>query len=173
MVLRNAHASMLPADGLFQKPLVTIDYSRFSRPAVQLAADLSAPDQTIGLIHVLYAPAAADIEPSAVESALADVRAIEIARLEEFAARVDQVPLTLHVRAEAVQLAQQILDFAAGAGTDLIVLGAHGRSEEVALLGRVADRIIRTAPAPVVVIPDRAGTHPGESEAHRPPPPTR
>ena len=48
---------------------------------------------------------------------------------------------------------QQILDVASAEGVDLIVIGTHGRGGlERALLGSVADHVIRLAPCPVLSV---------------------
>ena len=48
---------------------------------------------------------------------------------------------------------RQILDVAAAEGADLIVIGTHGRGGiERALLGSVADHVIRLAPCPVLSV---------------------
>jgi len=48
---------------------------------------------------------------------------------------------------------REILDVAAGEGADLVVIGTHGRGGlERALLGSVADGVIRQAPCPVLSV---------------------
>lgn len=48
---------------------------------------------------------------------------------------------------------RQILDVASAEGADLIVIGTHGRGGlERALLGSVADHVIRLAPCPVLSV---------------------
>ena len=48
---------------------------------------------------------------------------------------------------------REILDVAAAEGADLIVIGTHGRAGlERALLGSVADHVIRLAPCPVLSV---------------------
>ncbi|RQG95470.1 universal stress protein [Natrarchaeobius chitinivorans] len=48
---------------------------------------------------------------------------------------------------------QRIVDLAADEGYDAIVLGSHGRSRvSSALLGSVAERVVRQSPVPVAVV---------------------
>lgn len=50
--------------------------------------------------------------------------------------------------------AKEILKYATRHGIDLIVLGAHGRSGvSRVLLGSVAERVTRTTPCPVLIVP--------------------
>ena len=62
------------------------------------------------------------------------------------------------LRAEAVVLtdsspAQAINTYAKDAGVDLIVMGTHGRGAVTHLLmGSVAERVVRTAPCPVLTV---------------------
>ncbi|MBS0266157.1 MAG: universal stress protein [Planctomycetes bacterium] len=49
--------------------------------------------------------------------------------------------------------AQTIVDYAAGTGIDLIILGTHGRSGFVQLmLGSCAEKVVRKAPCPVLTV---------------------
>ena len=67
------------------------------------------------------------------------------------------------------QPASAIVDYARQAGIDLIVMGTHGRGAVAHLLmGSVAERVVRTAPCPVLtvkhperefVLPDALGRH--------------
>jgi universal stress protein A len=55
--------------------------------------------------------------------------------------------------------AEEIVRYATGHRIDLIVLGTHGRSGvSRVLLGSVAERVVRTAPCPVLVVPERDRT---------------
>jgi nucleotide-binding universal stress UspA family protein len=55
-----------------------------------------------------------------------------------------------------------IVEYASGLGADLIVIGTHGRSGVPhLLLGSVAERVVRTAPCPVVTIRDAPAGHTG------------
>ncbi len=55
--------------------------------------------------------------------------------------------------------AREILDVANREHSDLIVLGTHGRGGfEHLLLGSVAEKVMRKAPCPVMVVPAGAGT---------------
>ncbi len=48
---------------------------------------------------------------------------------------------------------QQIIDYAKSHATDLIVMGTHGRGAVAhALLGSVVERVVRTAPCPVLAV---------------------
>ena len=48
---------------------------------------------------------------------------------------------------------QKIVDLATDERADLVVIGTHGRgSVERALLGSVADRVVRMAPCPVLTV---------------------
>ena len=54
--------------------------------------------------------------------------------------------------------AEEIVNYAKQRGIDLIVLGTHGRTGfSRALLGSVAERVVRTAPCPVLTVPRATG----------------
>ncbi len=53
----------------------------------------------------------------------------------------------------AVGVAQAIVDYASAHACDLIVMGTHGRRGLSRLtLGSVAERVVKTAPCPVLTI---------------------
>ncbi|WP_181686829.1 universal stress protein [Halorhabdus salina] len=58
---------------------------------------------------------------------------------------------------------EEVVDYAASHDIDIIVMGTHGRGGlDRLLLGSVAERVIRTAPVPVMTI--RVGSVPNESD---------
>jgi nucleotide-binding universal stress UspA family protein len=64
--------------------------------------------------------------------------------------------------------ADEIVRYASGHGIDLIVLGTHGRTGiSRFLMGSVAERVIRTAPCPVLSVPPAGGLR---EDARVPPP---
>lgn len=67
------------------------------------------------------------------------------------------VPVTTAI--EFGSPAARIVDYARRHGVDLIVVGTHGRTGvSRALLGSVAERVVRTAPCPVLAVPRGAPT---------------
>ncbi len=84
------------------------------------------------------------------------MRTEELQKLDAFADRVDAIPLAVHLRSEGEAVGDQVLDYIEHSGSDLLVLGAHSRDKRIAILGTIADQILRTSKAPVLVIPDRA-----------------
>jgi len=152
LIVRGDHSRRFPASGLFANPMVAVDYSRFSEPAVRLAASLTAKSRQIELIHVYFAP---DLEKEdGLADALASARARELERLQSFSASLDIAPVAVRGRVEGGRIARQLLKYVDESATDIVIIGAHGRSEDIAILGTAADRIIRRSAAPVLVLPD-------------------
>lgn len=152
LVTRKDHVTHIPRDARFHQPLIAVDYSRFSRPAVRLATELSAPDASLELIHIFQWPGAHDDGKLAEE--LAAARTAEMTRLQEFASHLDIAPVRVAFRTEIGTVASQILSFIGQSKTDLVVVGAHGRQEEIPHLGTVADRLLRASPVPVALVPE-------------------
>ena len=82
----------------------------------------------------------------------------ESARQQLAAIVTDDDRRTLHAEAvvrSAASAAQAIVDDARDQGIDLIVVGTHGRGGvSRVLLGSVAERVVRTAPCPVLTVHD-------------------
>ena len=140
--------------------LVPTDFSEPSDAALEyattLAADLGA---SLHLLHVfedpyltggafaaeMYAPVPPDLRERLFEEAKAHLR-------ERVEAHGDgHVPPTAEVYTGPT--AKAIADYAASEHIDLIVIGTHGRGGMAhLLLGSVAERVVRTAPCPVLTV---------------------
>jgi nucleotide-binding universal stress UspA family protein len=135
------------------------------RAALKVTARMASSD----VREILVATDFSETSDAAVRVAHAYARAFE-ARLhvfhvswpEElgltklFAALVADLGQTVPVLAASQRgdAADEIVRYATGHGVDLIVLGTHGRTGvSRLLLGSVAERVIRTAPCPVLTVP--------------------
>jgi nucleotide-binding universal stress UspA family protein len=141
----------------FKKILVPVDFSACSGEAVHAAAELAQRyDAELAIVHVfepiMYTTPDGNpfLVPGQVEGLLADyAKALERAKGEAQAAGAKRV------RAEELQgfAAPEIVAYATRGGCDLIVIGTHGRTGfKHALLGSVAEKVVRTAPCPVLTI---------------------
>jgi nucleotide-binding universal stress UspA family protein len=164
-VVRHAPCSVLAVrpDGEampFARVLCPVDFSDSSQHAADLAAELVAPGSAgITLLHV--------IDPPAVHAR--GQRMIELVRdLDRHAAKhLDRWAAQLAAKAPApvTKLCRvghpggeilKVLD--EGPAFDLVVMGSHGRTGiERALLGSVAEKIVRHARCPVLVTRRRPG----------------
>ena len=130
--------------------LVPIDFGPSSRAAVGLALDLASKyGAALDVVHVYtfpayaYAPTAPPLM-TAVEEA---TRAQFDREMQSIAARKADVKGYLR---EGVPW-RQILETRQELGADLIVMGTHGRrSFAHALIGSVAEKMIRMSPVPVL-----------------------
>ena len=139
-----------------RKILVAVDFSEHAERALDRALEL-AP-LVGGEVHVLHAcpllayalgdahPDAPDFEArvhAQVDEGLAKVRARGSERgVDVRVHRVDGNP------------GPQVAAFAEKIGADLIIVGTHGRTGfDRVLLGSVAERVLRLAKVPVLVVP--------------------
>jgi nucleotide-binding universal stress UspA family protein len=144
---------------LGERILVAIDFSELSDQAfayaVELAERLSAQ---LVLVHVFQVPAY--LFPDAVVAAPQQTvveleRAVE-RRLEELRARAMARGVAAYVHVPVGSAFVEIIRAARDHKADLIVLGTHGRTGlRHALLGSVAEKVVRKAPCPVLVVRSR------------------
>jgi universal stress protein A len=140
--------------GLWQKIVCAVDFSEPSRralaEAVRLADTFSA---ALTLVHVYEPPPPTSNDaflagPSMFDRSLPGLDAKLRAWAGEIAPRREI--------AYAIRMgmpSEEILHEARELGADLIVLGTHGRSGlGHLLLGSIAERVIRAAPVPVLVV---------------------
>jgi nucleotide-binding universal stress UspA family protein len=141
--------------------LCPIDFSETSRHALDHAATLA---RWYGAqLMLLYVHPTLAVAPTAPGLPLVPGpvltgtdRDAADASLESFARDEigSTIPLTRHVIEG--HAAGEITAFARDSGTQLIVLGTHGRSGiERLLMGSVAERVLRTAGCPVLTVPPR------------------
>jgi len=141
--------------------LVPTDFSDPSHDALTTAMAFATEfGGTLDLVHVALAgayvlPPPIDIATipfdvtKTLEQATAGL-AIEEARVR--AAGLSCESATLFGRPDT-----EIVDRAVGTRADLIIMGTHGRSGLVhALMGSVAERVVRHAPCPILIVPQRA-----------------
>lgn len=138
-----------------KKILVPVDFSDPSRKALEYAVSLA--EEFKGEIILINVEAPYPILPE-MPSATAQLTELlqkeAAARLEKWRAQIKDVPS----RAVALigSAAKTVVEFAAREEVDMIVLGTHGRTGlPHALLGSVAERIVRLASCPTLVVRTR------------------
>ena len=141
--------------------LCPVDFSEFSRHAFDRAVAVArsyAADVTV--LHVLPVPSAVPALPYGPEGPgpfgfEAVDRARALAELSRFLASEQETGIRLHYEAaESPSVQKEVLTQASRLSADLIVMGTHGRSGfDRLFLGSVAEKVLRTSPVPVLVVP--------------------
>jgi len=141
----------------YHRILVPTDFSSCAEEAWGVAQRLG---KTFGsdlvLVHVLVEPAAFSGAPFARglgEDVLAEARRWAERELETWGQRARDAGLRARGQLRAGNAAREIVALATDERADLIVIGTHGRGGlDRALLGSVADRVIRQAPCHVLSV---------------------
>ena len=146
------------------------DFSEPARSALRLAANLArACNARLVVLHASEMPPGVDsntfITPGGSVVAVPAIDHVRATAQSLLAREVEAL------RAEGVEVETEfaivsasaaILDTAKRLGADLLVVGTHGRKGlSRLLLGSVAERIVRTAPIPVLTV-----RYTGDDEAH-------
>lgn len=138
----------------WRKICCPVDFSETSRRAAESALELAwAFDGQVTLVHVAEPLIAPALEGGA--RAAPSLEAIEPGLREEIRAWARALPGGENV--EVVVLLgsppEETVRFAREHGCDAIVMGTHGRTGlKHLVLGSVAERVVRHAPCPVVVV---------------------
>jgi len=143
--------------------LVPVDFSAASRAALWRAGELAtALGATVELLHVVDLPRPSHViseghvplPPEYRQDVLRDTES----HLKDWL-ETAMIPATFHRALGEGKPFVEIVKYAREHGVDLIVMGTHGRGGMAhLLLGSVADKVIRTAPCPVMTV--RADEHP-------------
>jgi nucleotide-binding universal stress UspA family protein len=136
--------------------LVPTDFSESANAALDYAIELAAKvDGKIILLHAFEIPTVGFPDASIAAATELGRRILEGARMgldATLSARQDaRVPIRACVEQDAPL--QAILDVTRREKVDLILMGTHGRRGlSRALLGSIAEKVVRAAPVPVLVV---------------------
>jgi nucleotide-binding universal stress UspA family protein len=135
-----------------QKVVVPIDFSDEAYAAVDVALQLVAKPADVELIHVL--PEIVLVDPTDAAWQLTDERMRIDQATEAIRERLKEAKYRdLHVTVLIGNPGHCIVNFAADQHADLIVIPSHGRTGLARmLLGSVAERVVRLAHCPVLVL---------------------
>ncbi len=156
-VVRHAPCSVLAArprltDGPFKTILCPVDFSETSRDAIDVAIDVGVEGTEIALMHSIELPTSYGQEPSLMDS-VAEVDRTTTSALERWAETTRtkaRGPVTAQTRRG--RAGAQILELIDTGTFDLVVMGSHGRTGiRRAVLGSVAEKVVRHAMCPVLV----------------------
>jgi nucleotide-binding universal stress UspA family protein len=141
----------------WKKILCPVDFSDPARAAMKTAAELSAQlDADLTLFHAYQLPGYTLPEGSVVASPkmLQDLADQAETHLSEWSALARQMGAARVATAKGIgDPALEVVQLARDGGFDLIVVGTHGRTGlRHALLGSVAERVVRRAGCPVLTI---------------------
>lgn len=139
--------------------LVPVDFSGHSEAALDYAVELAGKlDAKLYILNVVGIPAfgvpelGAALAPTVIDSIVRDSEAA-LAKLADARRSKVQIAGTLLRTGDARDM---IIHTAEEVAADLIVMGTHGRrGVGRALLGSVAESVVRTSPCPVLTIRGR------------------
>ena len=137
---------------VFDRILLPTDGSDAGNRAVDQAVGLAA--ETGAALHLLFVvediPYAPEMVDDTVEAQIREVGEATLADIQERAGAAG-VEVTEAIRDGAPH--EAILEYAAEADVDAVVMGTHGRSGlDRYLLGSVTERVVRTADVPVLTV---------------------
>lgn len=131
--------------------VVPVDFSDEAFSAIEEALQLVADASHLHIIHVL--PVLTVAEPGVIWDAVDDVSRCADVRKALAGRLVSEMHQRIDVEVVVGDPGQEIADYAERIGADLITLPSHGRTGLAHLLiGSVAERVIRLAHCPVLVL---------------------
>jgi nucleotide-binding universal stress UspA family protein len=139
---------------IFRKLLCPIDFSPHSLAALEMGMNVARQnDATLYLLSVVpIIPDAGLMTPVPVEPA-PGLDEISRAHLEKLARSAIGSLVSYQTMVVAGDPATRILEVANGLGTDLVVMGTHGRTGVKRLvLGSVAEHVVRESRVPVLTV---------------------
>jgi nucleotide-binding universal stress UspA family protein len=141
----------------WKRILCPVDFSETARAAMETAIELASKfDSEIVLVHAYPIPGYTFPDGSAVASSrmlqeLADEAVRHLEEWRELAVKGGAKRVT--VETAVGDPAGEIVRVAQEANVDLVVMGTHGRTGiEHALMGSIAERVVRRAKCPVLTV---------------------
>lgn len=136
--------------------LVAIDFSSHSDLALDLAVEFAKKfDAKLDLLHVfdLPIPVVNPYEIAVPPAYVKDAEESARQKLEERRVKVAAAGVETEAHLASAPIATAITEAASETNADLVVVGTHGHTGlKHALLGSVAERIVRHAPCPVLTV---------------------
>lgn len=142
-----------------QHILVPLDFSEQSQHVLDYAIDLADKlEARLTVLHVIQRPVfgpGMGMEP-VYGAYMEQAEPIANQNVSNAVEHVREAGVACEGEVDAGTPFQQIVDMAVNKQVDLIVIGAHGHTGLAhLLLGSVAERVIRLAPCPVLVVRSR------------------
>ena len=146
-----------------QQLLVPTDFSPTSDIALRYAFDIAPVTAAIHVVHVVDETRLIAAYPDGFVAELPGAReelvAAACTRLNDVAKPAGSTPVAVTTEVVVGQPAAAIAAIAKARRADVIVMGTHGRGRFAhALLGSVAERVLRSAPCPVLTVRDNSRT---------------
>lgn len=140
-----------------KKILIPVDFSEIAAEALRLAMEIGTPfGARLLLLHVVHDPTDNPgfyVAKKAGKKVLRNMEAAAREMMDEFVARHVKGYEPIETQVIPGLPAAQIVELAKKEKVDLIAMGTRGRSGlERAILGSVADKVIRSAPCPVLTV---------------------
>jgi len=148
--------------------LCPTDFSGPSTEALELAIEFARRfDAELVLFHAHEMPAYVfpDSVMPAAPTVLQQLEEVADAELRRSAARVRECGVPVRIASAMGAQDLEICRYAEEMHADLIIMGTHGRTGlRHALLGSIAEKVVRRAPCPVLTVRPHT-THPGVAHA--------
>jgi len=134
--------------------LVPIDFADQGRKILGAVRRVLAREGRATLLHVVEALPAVTEGTFGIYPHRKDIEKIKVLAHEKLEGLVRECPdIPLDLRVREGKPATVILEEIAELDADLVVMGTHGRTHlDHMLLGSVAERVLRRAPCPVLVV---------------------
>lgn len=142
------------ATDVFHRIVVPTDFSECAEEAFSLTQRVAkALGSEVVLVHVFVAPPVYGEAMATAWEAVEDAEKWVAAEIDRWAQRAAKNGIAVRTIMSTGPAAQVIARVAIEERADLIIIGTHGRGGvSRALLGSVADRVVRTAPCPVLTV---------------------
>lgn len=143
-------------DSAWRRILVPVDFSKHCDAALDLAIDLARENQgELQLLHAYELPVSVTMAYGVAipQTVWEGVQEAGAQRLAEVASRVEKAGIRVTTAQRTAPAADAISEAAATEHSDLIVMATRGLTGfKHVLLGSVAERVLRTAPCPVLTL---------------------
>lgn len=142
----------------YDRILAATDFSEASRPALALACAMASDyGAELTIVHVCEVPGFADTGPIPYD-VITPLAEAATKRLDALVRSMPHIPPGAKSLVKLGAAWEQILAVAGETRADLIVMGTHGRRGIThAVMGSVAERVVRLSPVPVLTVRSRAG----------------